>query len=70
MLFLGTKWRGFGGVCRQPDAMWEAATPVKVFQSNGLGWAALLTQPVASCKKEKPKPKHTQPAILSTGTGP
>lgn len=52
------QWQGFGGVCRQPDAIWEAATSVKVFQSNALGLAVLLTQPVTSWKKKNQNQTH------------
>lgn len=55
--------RSIGGVCRQLDAMQEAATPVKAFLSDALGGQphSLSLWPDG---KKKPKP-----AVLSTGTG-
>lgn len=44
---LGALAGALGVFRRQPHATQEAATPVKAFLSDALGWAAPFAQPVA-----------------------
>lgn len=48
-------WQEHWGCLQASDATQEAATPVKAFLSDALGWAASLPQPMASWKEKKKK---------------